>query len=324
LKKQNTGTNQLKFLNLGSRKTHKILITGGAGYIGSVLARQAISKGFNVNILDHVEFTGSSNIQNIRFFKGSIADYKIIERSLDEVDFVIHLAGISDGRAGKKNPELTKKINVDCLKQLLKLSRDAGIERFVFASTMGVYGNKYDMPLTEDLPLAPIDPYSQSKAIGEEIIRNEKSNSFFTTVSLRIAMVYGYSPQMRYDFIVNRLTLDALERRRITITGGKQKRPQVYIEDLSNIFLEILFADKNKINGESFNVVGVNPTIEEISSAVCRNLPETKIEKLSARTNEDSFEVDGGKLSRVIKYVQQKSLDAGIDNIINQFNLTNR
>ncbi|MDQ4121027.1 MAG: SDR family oxidoreductase [Acidobacteriota bacterium] len=301
-------------------KKQTILITGGAGYIGSVLVRRAISKGFHVNVLDQAGGDEFADAPLVKFFRGSIADYKTIEESLDAVDYVIHLAGVSDGRAGKENPELTKKTNVDCLKQLVELSQKAKIKRFIFASTMGVYGNKYDIPLTEDLPLNPIDPYSESKALGEEIIKNEKSDGFFTTVSLRIAMVYGYSPRMRYDFIVNRLTLDALEKKQITITGGKQKRPQVYIEDLSNIFLEFLSADESGVNGESFNVVGVNPAIEEIADAVRQKLPETKIEKLSARDNEDSFEVDGGKLKRIIKHAQQKTLDAGIKGIISEHN----
>jgi nucleoside-diphosphate-sugar epimerase len=306
------------------KKKQTILITGGAGYIGSVLVRKAVSKGFNLNVLDQAGADGFGDEQNIRFFKGSIADYKTIEKSLDAVDFVIHLAGVSDGRAGKENPELTRKTNVDCLKQLLELSRNAGVKRFVFASTMGVYGNKYDIPLTEDLPLNPIDPYSESKAAGEEIIKSEKSEAFFTTVSLRIAMVYGYSPRMRYDFIVNRLTLDAIEKEQITITGGKQKRPQVYIEDLSNIFLEFLSAGESSVNGESFNVVGVNPAIEEIADAVHRELPETKIEKLPPRENEDSFEMDGGKLKRIIKYAQQETLNAGIEGIISKYNAAKR
>lgn len=302
-----------------SETKQTILITGGAGYIGSVLARRAVSRGFDVNILDCAAPIDFGNSQAVRFFKGGIDDYETIEKSLRAVGFVIHLAGISDGRAGKANPELTRKTNVDSLKQLLELSQKARVKRFVFASTMGVYGNEYKTHLTEDLPLAPVDPYSESKALGEEIINGEKSNGF-TVASLRIAMVYGLSPRMRYDFIVNRLTLDAIEKKQITIAGGAQTRPQIYIEDLANVFLEFGRADADKINGESFNVVGVNPSIEEIAEAVKRNLPETRIEKLPAREGEDSFEMDGTKLKTVVEYAQQKSLDAGIKGIIEEYN----
>jgi nucleoside-diphosphate-sugar epimerase len=313
----------LRRLNLESEKRQTILITGGAGYIGSVLVHKAVSKGFNVNILDKVEDENFHDNQTVKFFSGSITDHKTIEESLSGADFVIHLAGISDARAGKENPELTKKTNIDSLKCLLEISQKAGVKRFLFASTMGVYGNKYSIPLKEDLPLDPIDPYSESKAAGEEIIRSENSDCF-TTTSLRLAMVYGYSPSMRYDFIVNRLTLDAIEKKQITIMGGEQKRPQVYIDDLSGIFLEFLLADKSLISDEAYNVVGVNPTIEEISTIIRQKLPDTEIKKLPLRNNEDSFEMDGSKLNTVIKYNQQKSLDKGIESIISEYSARRR
>ena len=305
------------------RKQPKVLITGGAGYIGSVLSKLAILSGYDVNILDNLEVTNSVLKKifvnpRVHYFQGDLANINIIKESTKGVNFVIHLAAISDGRAGKENPELTRKVNIEPINDLLQISKDAGVKRFIFASTMGVYGNEYTIPLHEGLALRPIDPYSESKAIGEELVRNANSEEFLTT-SLRIAMVYGVSLNMRYDFILNKLTIDALAKCYINIMGGNQKRPQVHINDLCDLIITFLYFDKKIISGESFNVVGSNPRLIEIAKEIQKQLPLTHIEISPQRPKEDSFEMDGSKLTKQTGFLSSRTLENGIREIITKY-----
>jgi nucleoside-diphosphate-sugar epimerase len=300
----------------------KLLITGGAGYIGSQLVKNALQSNLLINVLDSVEpdylnFDFLKHL-NINYYAGSLTDETILKRCTENVDYIIHLAGISDGRAGKSNPELTKQINIDTLKKLLVISKGAGVKKFVFASTMGVYGNAYKIPLTEDLPLNPIDPYSESKAIGEQLVQNANTASF-ATICMRIAMVYGVSDKMKFDFIVNRLTIDALQKKVITIIGGDQKRPQIHIDDLCDLFIESLKMDMKLFDNQCYNVVGQNPSINDIIFDILSQLPKTKIKKLPARKNEDSFEMSGNKLSNLTGYNFKRTIKIGVQEIIKNF-----
>lgn len=306
-----------------SKHKQTLLITGGAGYIGSVLTRHALHAGFKVNILDsldgaHAALDSVISNPDVNYFQGNITDNNVIEQSTAGVDFVVHLAGISDGKAGKANPELTKKINVETLEQILQISKNAGVQRFIFASTMGVYGNAYKIPLTENLELKPMDPYSESKALGEEFVKKAATPAFTTTI-LRMAMVYGISPNMRFDFIVNRLTLDAIEKKQLTIMGGGQQRPQIHIDDLAELFLYALTCDKKLVANACFNAVGENPAIEDITTTLQKLIPDLIIEKLPARANEDSFNMDGNKLLETTAFKYKKNIETGIREMIHEY-----
>lgn len=304
----------------------RLLITGGAGYIGSQLVKHALKSGFFVHVLDSMQPNVVAfdflNNPKLTYFTGSLTDEDVLKRCTENVDYVIHLAGVSDGKAGKSDPEKTRKINIDTLDLLLSISKKAGVQRFIFASTMGVYGNEYRIPLTENLELRPIDPYSESKAIGETIVKNANT-PFFSTLCLRMAMVYGVSASMRFDFIVNRLTIDALQNRQITIMGGSQKRPQVHIDDLCELFLKFLKMDKNLFDNECYNVVGVNPGINDIIDEIQKQVNGVVIQKLPLRENEDSFEMDGTKLIERTYHQFQRNIITGIKDIIEAYSLKN-
>ena len=304
----------------------RLLITGGAGYIGSQLIKNALQSGLFVHVLDSIEPSKLSfdflNNPKLTYFTGSLEDEQVLKRCTNKVDYVIHLAGISDGKAGKLDPEKTKKINVDTLNQLLTISRNAGVERFIFASTMGVYGNEYKIPLTENLALRPIDPYSKSKAIGETIVKNANTE-IFSTLCLRMAMVYGVSPNMRFDFIVNRLTIDALQKKQLTIMGGLQKRPQVHIDDLCELFIRFLTIDNDLFVNQCYNVVGENPCIDDIINEIQKQTDNVLIQKLPLRENEDSFEMDGSKLISEIHYQYRRNIKIGVKEIIETYSNNN-
>ena len=204
------------------------------------------------------------------------------------------------------------------MQQLLEVSKAAGVKRFLFASTIGVYGNQYNMLLHEDLPLNPVDPYSESKAIGESALRGANTDDFCTT-ALRIAMVYGLGPKVREDFLVNRLCIDAATTGRLSIMGGTQKRPQIHVDDLASLFLTLLQYDKEKICGKVFNAVESNPALSELVEVIRKLLPAIEVQLLPGRAHEDSFEMDGQLLFNQIGFRPSTPLESGMQELINYY-----
>ncbi|MBC7525083.1 MAG: SDR family oxidoreductase [Flavobacterium sp.] len=300
----------------------RILITGGAGYIGSQLVKKALQNGLFVHVLDYINPNELSfdflNHPKLIYFTGSLTDDQILKKCTENVDYIVHLAGVSDGKAGKLDPEKTRKINIDTLDNLLSISKNAGVKRFIFASTMGVYGNQYKIPLTENMILHPIDPYSESKAVGEDIVRNANTSSF-STVCLRMAMIYGISPNMRFDFILNRLTIDALQKKQLTVMGGTQKRPQIHIDDLCELFLHFFKIEESLFANQCYNVVGENPSVNNMIDEIQKQINNIVIQKLQLRENEDSFEMDGSKLFTQTNYHYQRNIKIGIREIIETY-----
>lgn len=301
----------------------KILITGGAGYIGSVLSEKILQQYNELVIFDnfHITDDGISNIRsnpNLKIINGDIKDLESWKRAVDGIDTVIHLAGVSDGKSGKRDPELTIRINQGTFPYLVEEAKKAGVSRFVLASTFGVYGNGYQEPLSESLNTNPIDPYSKSKVFGENILNENTSDLFITTI-LRIAMVYGVSPRMRFDFIVNQMAIKALTEQKLTILGGHQRRPQIHIQDITDVMMQMLILDKSLISGETFNVGGQNPSIIEIAELIRKYLENTQLVVLSERENEDSFELDSSKIHDQLGIVPKLTIEDGILGIISSY-----
>lgn len=307
-----------------------VLVTGGAGYIGSSFVRAALSAGFSIRVLDSFDVEAAPDndpvatlLRNpgVTVVRGSITELVAVDESLRGAEAVIHLAGISDGRAGKADPVLTRRVNSDSMESLLARSRAAGVKRFLFASTMGVYGNEYHEVLHEDLPLCPVDPYSESKAVGEEAVRAASDETFCAT-SLRIAMVYGLGVKVREDFLVNKMCVLAARTGMLTMVGGEQQRPQVHVEDLATLFLQLLSADAQRICGEVFNVVESNPSLDTIVAAIGEAKSGLHVERLPSRAGEDSFEMSGEKLRVALDYTPPTSLTAGIRNLVAHYQPT--
>ncbi len=299
----------------------RILITGGAGYIGSRLLLNLLEKGHRVNILDlflrgNVSLPATYTEPFLKVYKGGINDVALVRASLADVSTVIYLAGVSDGRMGKENPGHTNRVNYTYFKKFVKLANAAGCERIIFASTFGVYGSSYTAPLTENLEPIPEEPYSASKLEAERFLL-EEGDPGFCVVCLRIAMVFGSSLKMRDDFIVNRMTKNALQKGRIQVLGGGQKRPQIHIKDLSRLFIKMVEIEVDKISGKVFNTGAINPSIGEIAQEIKRQLTcPVKIEMLPPRARENSFLLDSSKLYDETGFEAQISLKEGIREMI--------
>lgn len=296
----------------------KILVTGGAGYVGAVLVPKLLNNGFQVIVFDAMFFTDRGldllrSNPNLTIIVGDIRDVSSVKETLTDVDAVIHLASISNDPSGDINSKLTIELNFEATVALVKLARKAGVKRFINVSTSSVYGIKEEPNVTEDLSLRPLTIYSKTKADAEPIVMGLGSPEF-TVVTIRPATVCGYSPKMRLDLSVNILTMHAITRGIITVFGGKQKRPNIHIDDITDYYVDLLKLPADKINGGIYNASYENYTVMEIAEMV-RNIigPEVKIEVTETNDNR-SYHVSSEKIKRELGLCPKKTIrDAVLD-----------
>lgn len=249
-----------------------MLVTGGAGYVGSRLVPELLDAGYQVRVLDTCwygeldkKLTDGSNAFSL--VRGDIRDEHLVSKALVGVTDVIHLACISNDPSYDLDPSLGKSINLDSFLPLVKRAKDAGVRRFIYASSSSVYGIKEEVSVTEDLALEPLTDYSRYKAECEEILFAERALGFCTT-TLRPATVCGPAPRQRMDLTVNLLTNHAYNSGAIRVFGGSQYRPNLHIQDMCRAYLEVLQQDAEKIDGQVFNVGTDNLTVMEIAERV--------------------------------------------------------
>ena len=253
-------------------KIRQVLITGGAGYVGSVLVPKLLRAGYEVKVIDlylygdHVldEVKHHPNLEQI---KGDIRNRDLLEKIMPGCDAVIHLACISNDPSFELDPGLGKSINYDAFLDLVDVAKENGVKRFIYASSSSVYGIKETENVTEDLPLEPLTDYSKYKALCEEVLL-EKREPGFVTLILRPATVCGYSPRLRLDLTVNILTNHAVNNGKITVFGGEQKRPNIHIEDMTDLYVKCLEYPDQAIDGKIFNAGYENHKVKEIAEMV--------------------------------------------------------
>ena len=296
----------------------KVLVTGGAGYVGAVLVPKLLNNGFQVVVLDAMFFTrrGLDSVHsnpNLTILVGDIRNVFSAEEALNGVDALIHLASISNDPSGDLNPKLTVEVNFDATVALARAAKKAGVKRFINVSTSSVYGIREESNVTEDLSLKPLTIYSKTKADAEPVVMGLKSPEF-TIVTIRPATVCGYSPKMRLDLSVNILTMHAITKGIITVFGGKQKRPNIHIDDITDYYIALLKLPADKINGGIYNAGYENYTIMEIAEMVQGIIgSEVKIEVTETNDNR-SYHVSSEKIKRELGLYPKKTLrDAVLD-----------
>tara|TARA_Y100000992_G_scaffold267481_2_gene206065 strand:+ start:2300 stop:3277 length:978 start_codon:yes stop_codon:yes gene_type:complete len=281
----------------------KVFVIGGGGYVGSKLVPELIRNGYIVTVYDlfiYGEDVLEKNI-NLKIIKGDIRDLNLLSSSFKNHDVIIHLACISNDPSFELNPKLGKSINLDCFRPLVELSKKQNIQRFIYASSSSVYGIKKEKNVHEDLKLEPLTDYSKFKVECENIL-SEHTSENFETVIVRPATVCGYARRQRLDVVVNILTNLAYNKRKITIYGGNQLRPNIHINDMANIYLKILNSDKKLVNGEIFNAGYDNFTVNEIASTV-KNIIGEDVELETLETNDNrSYHVSSNKIKDIINF----------------------
>jgi nucleoside-diphosphate-sugar epimerase len=279
-----------------------IFITGGAGYVGSILVPHLLSKGYRITVLDLMIY-GETLPQhsNLNLIKGDIRDQNLLKKIIKNIDVVIHLACISNDPSFELNPKLGKDINLNSFAPLVEISKKNNVRKFIYASSSSVYGVKDEKNVHEEMSLEPLTDYSRFKADCEKILFKYKSDNFITIV-LRPATVCGFSPRQRLDLVVNILTNLAFHKREITVLGGGQLRPNIHIQDMARAYELFIEIDDKKINGEIFNIGFENKTVDQLASNVKEIIGED-IKILRSVSNDNrSYHISSDKIFKLLEF----------------------
>jgi nucleoside-diphosphate-sugar epimerase len=304
-----------------------VVVTGGGGYVGAVLVPKLLARGHCVRVLDLFLFGDDvlpAGTPALECVKGDIRDRALVSQTMRGADAVIHLACISNDPSFELNPALSRSINYECFEPLVVAARDAGVRRFVYASTSSVYGVSDAPDVTEDHPLVPLTDYNKYKGLCEPLLFKYQAADF-TTVTIRPATVCGYSPRLRLDLTVNILTNLAVNKRRITIFGGQQKRPNIHIDDIAELYVELLELPAEQIAGKTFNAAYQNHTVAELGQMVhrivSREMPELGLIAIETSPSNDlrSYHVSSERIKRELGWTPKRDVDDAVLDICRAF-----
>jgi nucleoside-diphosphate-sugar epimerase len=301
-----------------------VLVTGGAGYVGAVLVPKLLAKGYAVKVIDLYIYgtdvlKSSQGHPGLTEIRGDIRDQALLRREIRGVDAIIHLACISNDPSYELNPALGKSINYDAFLPLVDIAKKEKVQRFIFASSSSVYGVKEEPDVTEDLPLEPLTDYSKYKALCEEYLLGEQTDDF-TVLVLRPATVCGYSPRQRMDLTVNILTNHAVNKGLITVFGGEQKRPNIHIEDVADLYVQSLEYPKEKIAGKIFNAGYQNYKVIELAEMVKQVLGRQGL-RLEVTPSDDkrSYAISSAKIARELGFRPRHTVEDAIRDLKHAF-----
>jgi len=298
----------------------RILVTGGFGYVGSRLTPHLLALGHPVRVIDLMLYTeaGLEALRknpsfpewNSRFelVQGDIRNPEIVREALEGIDTVIHLAAISNDPTGDIDEVLTRQVNFDAVGLLLALAREAGSGRFINASSSSVFGARTEAEIDEKLEPAPLTYYSKYKMLSEWLVTAAASRDF-CTVNIRPATVCGVSPRQRFDLTVNKLTADAIAKRLITVHGGEQRRPNVGMTDMVNLYGILAGIDGKLINGRTFNFGFENHEVIEIAKIIQAELADLNVEiKVTETFDDRDYHISSSKVLGVLGYKPVSSI----------------
>ena len=301
----------------------RVLVTGGAGYVGSHLVTKLLAAGFPVSVLDLYIFgqdvlAEARTDPRLREIKGDLRDPEAVENALEGCSSVIHLACISNDPSFELDPKLGKSINYDAFRPLVRAAKRNGIKRFIYASSSSVYGIKNSPDVTEDLPLEPLTDYSKYKMLCEEVLEEERVDGFSTLI-LRPATVCGYSKRLRLDLTVNILTNHAINNGRIRVFGGKQRRPNIHIDDITDLYVLSLEAADEKIDGKIFNAGYENHQVIEIAEMV-RGVVGNNVD-IALEKSDDmrSYHISSQRIAAELGFEPLSTIPDAVDGLVNAF-----
>jgi len=301
-------------------KIQKIFITGGAGYVGAVLVPKLLNKGYKVTVIDLMIY-GEEVLpkhENLTTIKGDIRDIELMKKIIPTHDAIIHLACISNDPSFELNPTLGKSINLDPFEPMVKIAKENKVKRFIYASSSSVYGIKEEPNVTEDMELLPLTDYSKFKEQCEQILRKYDSK-YFTTVTIRPSTVCGYSPRLRLDLVVNILTNLAINKGQITVFGGEQLRPNIHIEDITDLYILLLEIESAKIQNKTFNAGYENFKVKEIAQMV-KNVIGNQVEIITTPTDDNrSYHVSSEKIKNELGFVPKHTIEEAVQDLKNAF-----
>lgn len=284
--------------------------------MGSLLVPHLLQQAHEVSVLDLMIY-GEDVLEphpNLHLIKGDIRDDSLVASALKDKDVIIHLACISNDPSFELNPELGKSINYDAFEPILRSAVDCGIGQFIYASSASVYGIKDVANVTEDMPLEPLTDYSKYKAMCETVLNACKNEGMCRTI-IRPATLCGFAPRLRLDLTVNILTNLAINKGEITVFGGEQKRPNLHIKDMVNLYAMLLQLPKEQIHGKTFNAGYENLKVREIARMVKDAIGEEVRIITTPSDDQRSYHISSEYIRKEIDFVPQHDIEAAANDL---------
>jgi nucleoside-diphosphate-sugar epimerase len=304
-----------------------VLVTGGAGYVGSLLTPQLLQLGHKVTVYDIMYFGDAflpKGNPDLKLVKGDIRDAAKLAGALKGVDCVINLSCISNDASFELDEKLSTSINLDAFEPMVIAAKKAGVKRFIYASSSSVYGVSDSPNVTEDHPLVPLTLYNKYKGMCEPLLFKHQSKDFVCVV-IRPATLCGYAPRQRLDLSVNILTNHAINAGKITVFGGSQKRPNLHVQDMCDVYKMLLTVADEKIAGETFNAGFQNLSIMEIAQlakrVVQQEFPDRGDIPIVTTPTDDirSYHVNSDKITRVLGFKPRHTVEDAIRDLCKAF-----
>ncbi|MEW6095643.1 MAG: NAD(P)-dependent oxidoreductase [bacterium] len=302
----------------------KILITGGAGYIGTILTSYLLRQNYQVRVIDNLLYGGESILpflldKNYEFIKGDVRDTDLLKKVVQDIDGIVHLAAIVGFPICSVIPDVALEVNVEATKTLAELATKNNIKRFIFASTYSNYGTSpTGESVTEESELNPVSLYAETKIKAEKIVLNINNNTKPTV--LRFATAFGFSPRMRFDLIINQFTLEMELNKSLEVYQKNYYRSYIHVQDIVKAILKVLEAEDSLIDKQIFNVGGdeLNYTKEEIAMVIKQFIPDVKliIKDYSIDGDMRSISVGYDKIKKVLGFKPSWSVEKGVEEIL--------
>ena len=302
----------------------KVLVTGGAGYIGSVLVRQLLNKGYSVRAFDSLKFGGEALYDvmlnpNFEFMMGDVRNAADVKSALEGIDAIAHLAAIVGDPACKKFSEEANETNWDGSVALFEAAEKAGIKRFVFASTCSNYGKMPDLDsfVVETSELNPVSLYAELKVKFEKYLLEERKDSRICSTALRFSTVYGFSPRIRFDLTVNEFTRNATVKGEQEIWGAQFWRPYCHVDDLARSVILVLESPEEKVRANVFNVGSTEENYNKgmVIEEVCKVVPDVKVHYVEMNEDPRDYRVNFDKIKNELGFTITKTVPDGIKEI---------
>ncbi|MFH1835137.1 MAG: NAD-dependent epimerase/dehydratase family protein [Methanobacteriota archaeon] len=299
----------------------KILVTGGAGYIGSHLVRNFLDDGHSVKMMDVFNF-GLESVKeisgddNFTLLIGDIRDENDIQKAVSGVDAVVHLAAIVGDPACSVQADVTVSTNYQATLKLAEAAKKQGVEHFVFASTCSVYGASDSDMLNEESPLNPVSLYAETKIDAEKKLSKLVDESFQPTI-LRVGTIYGLSPRMRFDLVVNYLTKKIMAEGTGMIFGGGQWRPFVHVKDVARGIKKVVESPLSKVGGETFNLglTGENYQMKDLIPLYEKAFPNADIQLVEEVKDNRSYRISFKKFEKIVGFSKTSTVADGVKEI---------
>jgi len=304
----------------------KLIIFGGGGYCASVLIPQLVNDDWDVTAYDTFWY-GTDHlpkVPNLHLVQGDVRDLDKIRESLKSKEYVLHLSCISNDASFELDEKLSTSVNLDSFEPLVVAAKEAGVKRFVFASSSSVYGVSDSPDVTEDHPLVPLTLYNKYKGMCEPLLFKHTEENFVGVV-FRPATVCGYGPRQRLDLSVNILTNHAVNKGKITVFGGDQLRPNLHVQDYADLCKLLLTSPSDKVRNEVFNCGFQNMSIMSIAQIVKKVVEETFPEKgsipIDITTSDDprSYHINSEKISSTLNFKPKHSIEDAVRDLCKAF-----